>query len=56
MTKRLICNEENKIERFPSSSDEKKHHHSYDLGSYVESEMRYNKTIVINMYINKDNK
>ena len=23
---------------------------SYDLGSYVESEMRYNKTIVINMY------
>ena len=56
MTKRLICNEENKIERFPSSSDEKKHHHSYDLGSYVESEMRYNKTIVINMYTNKDNK
>lgn len=55
MTKRSICNEENKIERFPSSSDEKKHHHSYDLGSYVESEMRYNKTITKNIYINRDN-
>lgn len=55
MTKRLICNGENKIERLYSSNNEKKHHHSYDLGSYVESEMRYNETIVINMYINKDN-
>ena len=56
MTKRLICNGENKIGRFHSSSNEKKQHHSYDLGSYVESEMRYNKTIMKNMYINKDNK